>query len=60
VLFLAGNRAGVTADATVLIDNKPVAHFIPFESEYSISTNENFHLVIAEKKEKGQLIFALN
>jgi hypothetical protein len=32
VLFFTGNRAGVTADATILIDDKSVAHFIPFES----------------------------
>ena len=38
VLFFTGNRASVTADATVLIDDKSVAHFIPFESENSIST----------------------
>jgi hypothetical protein len=30
VLFLAGHRAGVTADATVLIDNKSVAHYKAF------------------------------
>jgi hypothetical protein len=34
MLFFARHRAGVTADATVLIDDKSVAHFIPFESEY--------------------------
>jgi hypothetical protein len=36
VLFFAGNRAGMTADAAVLIDDKAVAHFVPFESENSI------------------------
>jgi hypothetical protein len=30
VLFFAGHRAGVTADATVLIDHEAVAHSIPF------------------------------
>ena len=38
VFFLTGNRASVTADATILIDDKSVAHFIPFESENSTST----------------------
>ena len=38
VLFFTGNRAGVTADAAILIDDKSVAHFIPFESENSTST----------------------
>ena len=37
VFFFTGNRAGVTADAAVLIDDKSVAHFIPFESENSTS-----------------------
>jgi hypothetical protein len=55
VLFFAGNRAVMTTDATVLIDYKSVSHFIPFESEYSISTRKFFTL-IAEKNEKGQLI----
>src|SRR5262249_20170401 len=36
---------------TVLIDNKSVAHFIPFESEYSISIKEIFHLDSREKRE---------
>jgi hypothetical protein len=58
VLFFAGNRAGVTADATVLIDYKSVAHFIPFESEYSISTKKNFHLDSREKRE-GPTDFAI-
>jgi hypothetical protein len=30
VLLLAGDRAGVTADAAVLIDHEAVAHPIPF------------------------------
>jgi hypothetical protein len=58
VLFFAGNRAGVTADATVLIDHKSVAHFIPFESEYSISTKKNFHLDSRETRE-GPTDFAV-
>jgi hypothetical protein len=31
VFFFARNRASVTADATILIDNKSVAHFRPFK-----------------------------
>ena len=50
VLFLTGHRTGVTPDATVLIDDKSVAHFIPFESEYSISTKKNCHLDSREKR----------
>jgi hypothetical protein len=30
VFFLAGDRACMTADATVLIDKKSVAHLLPF------------------------------
>src|SRR5581483_5709956 len=30
VLLLAGQRAGMTADAAVLVDDKPVAHYRPF------------------------------
>ena len=30
VFFLAGNRARMTADATVLVDDETVAHYIPF------------------------------
>jgi hypothetical protein len=37
VFFFTGNRTGVTTDATILIDDKSVAHFIPFESENSTS-----------------------
>jgi hypothetical protein len=32
VFFFASYRAGVTADATVLIDEKSVAHYKPFRS----------------------------
>src|SRR5262249_44362161 len=51
MLFLTGNRAGVTADATILIDDKSVAHFIPFELENLLKTTENFHLDSREKRE---------
>jgi hypothetical protein len=51
VLFFTGNRAGVTADATILIDDKSVAHFIPFESENSITTKKIFTLNSREKRE---------
>jgi hypothetical protein len=30
VFFFTGDRAGVAADAAVLIDEKSVAHFEPF------------------------------
>ena len=35
VLFLARHRAGMTADAAILVDNKSVAHSKPFKSENS-------------------------
>jgi hypothetical protein len=50
VLFFAGHRAGVTADATILIDDKSVAHFIPFELENLISKKKIFHLDSREKR----------
>jgi hypothetical protein len=58
VLFFTGNRAGVTADTTILIDDKSVAHFIPFELENSVSTKKIFHLDSREKRE-GPTDFAL-
>jgi hypothetical protein len=33
VFFFASHRAGMTADAAMLIDEKSVTHFIPFESK---------------------------
>jgi hypothetical protein len=51
MLFFARHRAGMTADAAILIDDKSVAHFIPFESENSISNQKNFHLDSREKQE---------
>jgi hypothetical protein len=51
VLFFAGDRAGMTADAAVLIDDKAVAHFLPFKS--AIDPKKNLTL-ISENEKNGQ------
>jgi hypothetical protein len=51
VFFFTGNRAGVTADAAILIDDKSVAHFRPSESKNSIKRNKNLHLDSRDKRE---------
>lgn len=53
VLFFAGDRAGVTTDAAVLIDDKSVTHFKPFALE-DFFIDRKFFILIAEKNEKGQ------
>lgn len=51
MLFFARDRAGVTTDAAVLINDKSVAHDIPFESANLILTKNKSHLDSREKQE---------
>jgi hypothetical protein len=53
MLFFAGHRAGVTSDTAMLIDEKSITHFVPFESENSIVANKNLFLDSREKREES-------
>jgi len=53
VFFLAGHGAGVAPDATMLIDEKPVAHSKPFESEKLQIRTASFTSDSREKRERS-------
>jgi hypothetical protein len=57
VLFFARDRAGMAADAAMLINEKSVPHFKPFKSEKSQTGRED-RFQIAEKNSKGQPVCA--